>query len=430
MDVEWWPHPAAPTATPHAAIGPRHLVPGPVLGDHFEDILPFLKWALARGQSVLFFQGDSAFLRRVQLFGRECKVAVDALPIGREAIVELHEWNLGSRRLRRVRSQARRARRLGVELQRVSADLVPSDSALVAHLQGLREQWLSVRRMSPLHFVAKPRLAYRASEHFLYIAWQRERAVGLLSTFPYPKERTWFLEDLWRSPNAPHGTNELLTASLIEDLAQREHDGAVSLGLLPLYGIEASSDDARVRLMLWCRSHLQALYNFDGLNSFKLAFQPDVREVQWVVAIGEPLSLPSIWALTRAFTGNAPLTFFLDTLRRQLQRRQLQRRQLQRRQLQRRQLQRRQLQRRQLHRSVQCQCLRHPCCSAKSGFERPRQSSRPPCGRPAIPEKPERTPIYVKPSSKELISKELGSRGGKPANGLGSDPPQRSSRSR
>ncbi len=320
MDVEWWPHPAAPTATPYAAIGARYLVPGPVLGDQVEHVTPFLKWALARGQPVLFFQGDSAFLHRIRLFGSSYNVAVDALPVGREAIVELGEWNLGSRGLRRVRSQARRALRLGVELQRVSAGAVPSDSALVAHLHGLREQWLSARRMSPLHFVAQPRLAYRASGHSLYIAWQRERAVGLLSAFPYPKERTWFVEDLWRSPNAPHGTNELLAVSFLEDLAQREHRGAVSLGLLPLYGVEAYSDDARVRLMLWCRSHLQALYNFDGLNRFKRGFQPQVHEVQWVIAVGEKLSLPCIWALARAFTGDAPLNFIVDTVRRQLNR--------------------------------------------------------------------------------------------------------------
>ena len=111
--------------------------------------------------------------------------------------------------------------------------------------------------------------------------------VGLLAASPIPAREGWYLEDVLRSAGAPNGTSDLLVFETLKMLAEQGAKLA-TLGTVPLseYGkndISAGNNLLVEKALDFSRTHLKALYNFNGLACFKSKFVPCWWESEYVI---------------------------------------------------------------------------------------------------------------------------------------------------
>jgi phosphatidylglycerol lysyltransferase len=260
-----------------------------------------------------FLAAARAARRRACLFATEQRLltlagdALVSLRIGEQPVWDPTRWSEILARRRSLREQLRRARAKGVQVRAVT----PSELASGATREGIErvaERWLKARGMAPLDFLVRLELFSFPDERRCFVAEQGGRVVGVAGVVPVPARSGWFIEDLVRDPSAPNGTVELLI-----DAVMRWASGAgsrwLTLGLAPLAG-EVSP------LLRAARSGGGALYDFDGLRSYKAKLDPQ----EWLpIFLSYPPGqsgwrslLDALWA----FTQTGFLSFGLRTLAR------------------------------------------------------------------------------------------------------------------
>ncbi|HVS82986.1 MAG TPA: phosphatidylglycerol lysyltransferase domain-containing protein, partial [Pyrinomonadaceae bacterium] len=104
---------------------------------------------------------------------------------------------------------------------------------------------------------------------------------------PIPARKAWYLEDVLREPDAPHGTSTLLVT---EALARLKAEGALlaTLGTSPLAtcGPDDIATEHRViaRTLDAASRRLGGFYNFEGLRRFKAKFVPSWWESEYALS--------------------------------------------------------------------------------------------------------------------------------------------------
>ena len=205
-----------------------------------------------------------------------------------------------------LRAQLNRARNKHVIVSEWDAAGGASD----ADVRRCLAEWLSDRRLPPLHFLVEPETLGRLEDRRLFVAERDGAVVGFLLASPIPARHGWLVEQIIRGHSAPNGTAELLLDAAMRAVAA---DGAhyLTLGLSPL-SRQSRFDSQRMprwlRLVLrWVRAHGRRFYNFEGLDRFKSKFAPDSWEEIVALADTPHFSPRALWAIAAAFAQGSPV---------------------------------------------------------------------------------------------------------------------------
>jgi lysylphosphatidylglycerol synthetase-like protein (DUF2156 family) len=108
-----------------------------------------------------------------------------------------------------------------------------SPDAKIEHaLEQVGAAWLQARRGPQIHISHVYLFTDRIGKRWFY-AQQRERIVGVAVINQLQSRQGWHLNHLMFTPDAPHGTPEILVVSVLETL-QRENCSFISFGAVPI----------------------------------------------------------------------------------------------------------------------------------------------------------------------------------------------------
>ena len=262
------------------------------VADHFTTA------ARQAGRRALFFATEPRFTGAVNL---------TSLCIGEQPVWDPAEWAQTLQQSRSLREQLRRARAKGVQVRLLpAAELQDPQAPIRRAVEGLVGRWLGTRQMAPMGFLVQLHLFTEAAERRCLVAEVDGRLVGVLGMIPVYARGGWFCEDLLRAPNAPNGTIELLVDAAMR-LSSDSRSRYVTLGLAALSG----SLPAPLRA---ARRWGAALYDFEGLRSFKAKLRPK----QWVpISLSYPAGqsgLLGVLDVLTAFARGGLLRFGIETL--------------------------------------------------------------------------------------------------------------------
>jgi phosphatidylglycerol lysyltransferase len=246
--------------------------------------------------TAAFVAAARAAGRRACLFATEERfsslVALPSHSVGEQPVWDPAGWPATLTGSRHLREQLRRARAKGVRVRAVPVqEAMAPDTAIRAAVLELVRRWLRSRELAPMGFLVQAEPFTLLPGHRLFLAERDHHVIALLSMAPIYARGGWLFQHLVRAPNAPNGTTETLVDHAMRFAAS---DGAalVTLGLAPLAGDVP-------RPLRFARRAGRALFDFEGLRSFKaklrparwdrvlLTFPPDVTAAR---ALGDALT--------------------------------------------------------------------------------------------------------------------------------------------
>ena len=205
--------------------------------------------------------------------------------IGASPYFDLKTWNPRGDCAKKLRAGVNQARRAGVEVEMISANL---DESLKKETAQLCMSWLGSRRSATTFgwlMALDPFLHSECKKYFA--ARVNGKLVGFLAASPIPARKAWYLEDVLHEPDAPPGTATLL---VVEALAKLKAEGVnlATLGTSP-FATDGPNDvvgtEHRVieRVLRVASQRLKAFYNFEGLRRFKGKFMPSWWESEYAL---------------------------------------------------------------------------------------------------------------------------------------------------
>src|SRR5216684_2178395 len=205
--------------------------------------------------------------------------------VGASPYFDLKTWNPRGDSAKKLRAGVNQARRAGVEVEMISEDV---DESLKKETAELCLSWLGSRRSATTFGWLVALDPFLHSEYKKYFAARvNGKLVGFLAASPIPARKAWYLEDVLREPDAPHGTSTLLVT---EALAKLKTEGVslATLGTSPLAtcGPNDIATDHRViaRTLDVASRRLAGFYNFEGLRRFKAKFVPSWWESEYALS--------------------------------------------------------------------------------------------------------------------------------------------------
>jgi phosphatidylglycerol lysyltransferase len=268
------------------------------------------------GEVVLEFEADvTADGCRICYFGAGDRLydgcrnppAHSVVALGAQPIWEPAGWPEIIRRHSSVRAQVLRARNKHVTVTEWKVEHASANP----DLQRCLDEWLSTRRMPPMHFLVEPETLKALTDRRVFVAGRTTQSgsnvpVGFLVASPVPARNGWLIEQIIRGRGAPNGTNEAMLDTAMRALA---HDGAqyVTLGLVPLarHAMPAAllRNPLWLRMVLgWVRAHGRRFFDFDGLERFKSKFDPIEWEPIFAITNEERFSPRALYAIAAAFS--------------------------------------------------------------------------------------------------------------------------------
>ena len=206
-----------------------------------------------------------------------------AVKVGACPYFDLQTWNPRGDSAKKIRSGVNQARRAGVEVEMISG----VDESLKNETARLCMHWLSSHRSATTFGWLAALDPFLHSDYKKYFtARVSGKLVGFLAASPIPTRKGWYLEDVLRESDAPHGTATLL---VVEALAKLKAEGAVlaTLGTSPLTtdGPDDLAGEHRVvtRALEIAARKLGGFYNFEGLRRFKGKFVPSWWESEYAL---------------------------------------------------------------------------------------------------------------------------------------------------
>jgi phosphatidylglycerol lysyltransferase len=264
------------------------------LEDMAELARQFAAFARTRDRVVAFVPTSAAFASMV--------VPDDftAVKVGASPYFDLQTWNPRGDSAKKMRAGVNQARRAGVVVEMVAVD-----ESLKKETAQLCLDWLGSRRTATTFGWLIALDPFLHSEYKKYFAARvNGKLVGFLAASPIPARKGWYLEDVLREPDAPHGTSTLL---VFEALAKLKAEGAVlaTLGTSPLTtdGPNDLPTEHRVvsSALAVASRRLGGFYNFEGLRRFKGKFVPSFWESEYALGQGGVAMPPRIGhAIVRA----------------------------------------------------------------------------------------------------------------------------------
>ena len=205
-----------------------------------------------------------------------------------------------------LRAQRNRARNKGVGVRLWPSAHAHDHPALAACLR----EWLSSKRLPPLHFMVEPYTLGQLADRRVFVAERNAAVVGFLVASPVPQRSGWLIEQVIRERAAPNGTAELLIDQAMRTLGA-EGSTYATLGVVPLAErpeLQSVASPFWLRLLLrWLRAHGRRFYNFEGLEFFKAKFQPLRWDPVYAISNEPHFSPKTLYAVAAAFSQGAPL---------------------------------------------------------------------------------------------------------------------------
>lgn len=214
---------------------------------------------------------------------------LSAAKIGEEASVDLDRFTLQGGAMKDVRYLVRRLEREGY---RVVFSAPPQPDDMIQRLRAVSDEWLSIgghreRRFTLGRFEDD---YIRASPIFAVESPEGE-IVAFANLIPDGKQGEATI-DLMRRRREPSGVMEYLFVKMFQSLKEQGFH-AFSLGMAPLANVGVDPDAPFVERMLrQAYEHLNMLFSYKGLRSFKDKFKPD-WEPRYLIYRSE-LALPKV----------------------------------------------------------------------------------------------------------------------------------------
>jgi len=264
------------------------------LEDMAELARQFASFARTKDRVVAFVPTSAAFASMV------VPNDFNAVKVGASPYFDLQTWSPRGDSAKKMRAGVNQARRAGVVVEMVAVD-----ESLKKETAQLCLDWLGSRRTATTFGWLIALDPFLHSEYKKYFAARvNGKLVGFLAASPIPARKGWYLEDVLREPDAPHGTSTLL---VVEALAKLKAEGAVlaTLGTSPLTtdGPNDLPTEHRVvsSALAVASRRLGGFYNFEGLRRFKGKFVPSWWESEYALGQGGVAMPPRIGhAIVRA----------------------------------------------------------------------------------------------------------------------------------
>ncbi|MBK8467508.1 MAG: DUF2156 domain-containing protein [Chloracidobacterium sp.] len=235
--------------------------------------------------------------------------------LGAQPVWNPQNWAERVSENRSLRKQLNRACNKNVIVTEWSAEQAFASAELLNCLH----DWLRAKGLPPMHFMVEPETLSRLFDRRVFVAERDGAVVGFVMLSPVPMRNGWLFEQYVHSPDSPNGTVELMIDAAMRALSNGQSEYA-TLGLSPLSNrseIEPFKNPVWLSLLLtWIRAHGRRFYNFEGLDTFKAKFRPERWEPVFAISNEPRLSPGTLYAITSAFSGNAPIRLFLGGLRR------------------------------------------------------------------------------------------------------------------
>lgn len=261
----------------------------------------FESFARSRGCVICYVCVEE---RLRKLFASSVKHA--AVALGAQPVWDPRQWSATVANHRSVRAQINRSRNKGVSIQ----EMAPVEAAANPELRRVLREWLTARRLPPLHFLVEPDVLDGVmGDRVVFAARQNGAVVAFLAASPITAKRGYLIELLSRSPSAPNGTSELLIDAAMRRFAGEDRE-YVSMGLVAL----AHAADASIQMnpiwlrgvMRFARMHANRFYNFRGLERFRVKLRPSAWEPLYAISNEQRFSPVTFYGMFGAFSGIPP----------------------------------------------------------------------------------------------------------------------------
>ena len=201
-----------------------------------------------------------------------------------------------------LRAQLNRARNKDVTVSRL---LDPGPA--LKDLRRCLDEWLSTRRLPPMHFLIEPETLGNLEDRAVYIARRGDEPVGFVALSPISQRKGWLSEQFIRAKKAPNGTVELMLDYAVHD-AQRAGAELFTMGIVPLSELGGEPINHETPGWLrWIEDSTRKLgspfYDFKGLEHFKNKFHPDYWEPIYAISREDSFSPRTLLAIGAAFSG-------------------------------------------------------------------------------------------------------------------------------
>ncbi len=270
-----------------------------------------------------FARGDARrlLLERFRLFARGqqkriCAVQLqpDDIALYRQAgfsinqmgscyAMDLRQFSPAGRHFVKLRNKANQARRAGIEVAELGADL-PRTTEMWEQLDVITRSWLRAkgRYTKLIEFMIGELGQSDQAERRVFVAHLGARVIGFISYVPVYGRRPGVLHDITRRvADAPPGVMEWINLNAIARF-QREGIAHLHFGLSPFAGLCAEHDGVEGRSRLLSRlatliaAHGDFIYPSRTQERYKLKWQPHYVAPEYIGFEGG-FSLTGLWRL-------------------------------------------------------------------------------------------------------------------------------------
>lgn len=172
----------------------------------------FHRYIEEKGMRVIYISASESFTRLA--FGKFCKVCVE---FGEELMLDPVTENPRERHgthASLVRRKIRHAQHDGTQV----IELTTHDPALEQAINQVGISWLESRKGPQIHISSVRLFEDKEGKRWFY-AKHKERIVGVVVLNQLQARKGWLLNHLMITPDAPHGTPELLVITALEKVA-------------------------------------------------------------------------------------------------------------------------------------------------------------------------------------------------------------------
>lgn len=251
-----------------------------------------------KGLNIIYMTVTEPFAKWA--IGRVCETLIE---FGEELIIDPHtdpKARTGTH-ASLVRRKVRHALKEGTTVH----EYVPYDAKIEKQLNSVRAAWLNARSGPQIHTSNIYLFANRPGKRWFY-ASHNNAIVAVLVLHQIQQRQGWLLNDLMHTPNAPHGTPELLVTSALDELAK---EGCRFVTFGPVPAKDLGEIVGLTPLSAWCAKSFfwfaRKIFRLDGRKKFWEKFHPE-SERSFLLLQQPSIGAKEIKALMSALHASLP----------------------------------------------------------------------------------------------------------------------------
>lgn len=229
-----------------------------------QTILDFKHYCEEQGWHPAFHQAHPDLLPAYQRLGFK------KLKIGDDAIVDLTQFSLEGKEMKRYRYRINQLERLGYKLRYYSA---PADQALLRQLREVSDQWLRIPgRRERTFTVGQFDEAYLRNTPIVTAEDADGKIQAFVNIIPSGLAGETTIDLMRHRPDAPNGVMDYLFIKLFQ-LSKEKGFARFNLGMAPMSGFrEDEQATSTERIIHWLFRRLNFVFSFSGLKQYKAKY--------------------------------------------------------------------------------------------------------------------------------------------------------------